>query len=383
MPEIEQLPDGVFLGLEEKIYFGQKGRLGSTDLAKLHTRGVGWWWSSEYNPDFVPEAEDAKSRTFGKALHALILEGEEALNSRFSLIPSKDEMRAKHGDLFCVTVGDIEKVLESRGMNPKKMRKDEIIAYARSRAPDLQVWDTVEAEWAKANVGKLGITAAERRQLEVMERSIRGHHEMGALFETTPDNVPISEVSILWTDEHGLKRRARLDALLPKYTIDLKTLTNVGQRPLQFAAGEHVAKWAYHCQMADHHDARRRAYRMILAGQVSGGTVAERKWLSLFPEHAVNWAYAWLLYQRPDAKAGQAPIVLPWAEDYGSQLHMDGIRARRRAIDLYRRSVAQFGLDKPWTRIEPVHSTAEGSVHRVFLPSWIAEEAIIGEDDEL
>lgn len=391
----EGLRDGVWLNLPEAPYF-KEDRLGSTDLCRLFLAKEGWWWKSKLNPDYVDEPEDAKARTFGKALHALILEGQDAFEARFAIAPSKDEEKAKHGDLFCVTVGEIETALEKRSFNPKRMTKDALIEYAKSRAPDLKIWDVIEADWKKTNPHRLALTGPEYRQVQVMVDAVHKHAEMGPLFQKGADNLPLVEVSILWTDEHGLRRRARLDDLLPATTLDVKALSAIGQKALSFAVPEHVAKFAYFCQMADHHVARTWAYRMIREGLVFDGTPeAERTeateerhrnevaWLSRFPTEATNWEYCWLFYARPDAKKGVAPIVFPWVEDYGSELHMDGIRARRQAIQTYRRCMLEFGPDVPWTRVEPVHTTEEGAAHRVFLPSWIAQEAMPGEDEDL
>jgi len=232
-------------------------------------------------------------------------------------------------------------------------------------------------------VGKAPVTSAEHRQLQIMAEAVWNHPDIGVLFQFGPDHVPLAEVSVLWTDEHGLRRRARLDALLPGTTIDVKTLANVGMRPLAFAAGDHVAKMAYHVQLADHHVARTYAYRFIRDGKVYGGSDIERAWLARFPAEAPNWDYAWLFYQKPDAKKGLAPIILPWGEDYGSELHMDGIRARREAIATYQRCMLQFGPDKPWTRVEPLHSTRETAPNRIFLPAYVAMPAVPGEDEDL
>lgn len=392
------LEDGLYLNLPESIYFAQP-RLGSTDMARLHTAHEGWWWSSPRNPDYVDEPEDAKHRTFGKALHAFLLEGDAAFKERFAVIPSKAELRAKYGDLFCITVGEMEAALEKRGMFPKRMRRDELIPYVRSRAPDVQIWDDIEAAWEKENAGKLPLTGEEQRQLQVMVDAVRAHKDVGPLFKYGPDNVPVVEATVFWTEVHGIreiKRRARFDGFFPQQCVDLKTLSNVGQRPLPFSVGDHLAKFGYHVQLADHGIARRWAYKFIQEGRVFNGVpqdlatpetkerhAIQRRWVERYPTEAPNWEFVLLFYQRPDSKKGVAPIVFPLVEDRGSELHMDGIRARRGAIQLYLQCLAQFGETAPWTRVEPAHTTAEGAPHRVFLPAYIAMPAVPGEDEDL
>lgn len=396
------LSDGVYLNLPENLYFAEM-RLGSTDLSRLYLNKEGWWWKSHLNPDRVEEAEEAKN--FGKALHALILEGESAFEARFAIAPDKDEERRKHGDRFCVTKTEIMTQLEVRGFNPKASEKvDFLIEYAKTRAPDLVIWQALVKSWEAANVGKTPVSTVEERQLRVMAAAVRDHPEIGVLFHYDEGNVPLPEVTVLWHDEHGIPRRGRIDQLLPNTTIDVKTLQNTSGRPLAFAVGEHAIKLGYHVQMADHHIARKIAYRFIREGKIFNGadfmpdlTAIERTkaqerfdrelaWIKRFPEEAPSWDYAWLFYQKPDARAGLAPIVFPWAEDYGGELHMAGIRCRREAIETYRRCMKQFGPDVPWTRVEPLHTSLEGArvKHRVFLPSWIGgQEPVAGEEEDL
>lgn len=406
MPEVEALPDGVYLDLPEEAYFAQP-REGSTDMTDYFLKKEGAWWSSHLNPDYKPAADEPGARTFGKALHALVLEGDQAYADRFARIPTKGELAAQHGAAkeggkFCVTVGDMELALEQRGMNPKRMKKEELIPYARSRAPDLIIWDVFEEEWSKANRGKGQISGEEHRQLMIMTELVRSHPDVGPYFNYGPTHRGLTEVSILWTEPHGIRdmrRRGRLDAFFPQQTMDVKTLTNLSPRPLAFAIGDHLAKWALHVQMADHHVARNRAYRLIREGRIFDGRTDQQReeqgkaglerfeehkaWLAQYPDGAPNWEYVWLFYQKPDSKAGRAPIIMPWQEDYGSDLHMDGIRARRKAIALYLQCMAQFGPDVPWTRVEPVHTSREGAKNRVFLPAYIAEEHQAGEGEDL
>lgn len=385
MSEIERLlPDGVYLHLEEETYFAQD-RLGSTDLTKLHTRGAGWWWASPYNPDYKPPPEDATSRIFGKALHALVLEGEDAYRERFAILPAKEELKAQHGDRFCVTVEEIKAQLLDRGFAPPGNKtKPWLIDYARSRAPDLVIWDAYVEDWERRNDGKLPVSAPEDRQLQVMREAILDHDEVGPLFRASPESRPLTEVSVLFTDEHGIRRRVRYDDLLPDSIVDMKAISAIGSQPLNFAVGDSLGRYGYHVQAADHQYARNWLMRFVREGKVHGGSAEERAWLARFPEEAAARAeYVWIFYQRPNATQGYAPIVFPWQEESGSQLHMDGIRARRRAIQAYLTNVARFGLDKPWTVVQPVHTTAEGYKHRVYVPHWVAEEHIPGEHEDL
>lgn len=389
------LKDGVWLNLGEGPYFDQH-RLGSTDISKLFLQKEGWWWQSRLNPAVIQDRKPAMD--YGKGLHKAVLEGMPAFVSSIFVMPDKATLADVHKDKFCITVKDMVTALEKRGMHPKSNEsKDWFIKYCAQRAPDLVIWDVEEAKAAKAAQGKILLTAGERREIELIAGIVHNHAEIGVLFQYGPSHKPIPELTILFTDEHGLKRRVRLDLLLPQNVIDLKSIGNVGNRKLAFYAGEHLATYAYHVQMADHLMARRWMLKFIQQGKVFDGQpedlrsqesdnrfIDQVSWLKRFPTDAVNSDYAWIFVQKPDAKNGTAPIVFPWGEDLGGDLHRKGIRCRREAIETYKRCMLQFGPDKPWVRVEPLHTSAERSSipNRVFLPPWVGGDEPHPDEDE-
>lgn len=382
--QVEQLlPDGLYLHLPEVIYFAQD-RIGSTDLSKLYLHKEGWWWSSELNPDRVDDETDA--RDFGKALHTIVLEGDEAFEERFAVAPDKEDYEG-----LCVTVDDLRKALAEREIAaPGGKTKDFYVDLLAERAPEVPVWDAILARFTETlkdeegRITKTALSRADHRSLRVMAQAVREHPEIGALVSFSNEHIPLAEVSVLWTDEWGNRRRARLDLMIPTVTIDVKTLGNFAGKPLKFAAGERVAREAYHVQMADHHEARKVAYRFIREGKVHGGSELERAWIARFPDEAPKWDYVWLFYQKPDAKKGQAPVVFPWWEDFGDEVHRRGLRCAHEAVQTYRRCMAEFGPDRPWTRVEPVHLSIEGrTTPRVFIPHWIGGDEPLPNEEEL
>lgn len=375
----DKLPDGIHLHLPEEQYFADRSRLGGSDICKLVTRGEGFWWSSWMNPKKV-EVE-TKGKTVGKALHAALGEGLAAYESRFAVLPERSDFP----DLL-VTVEDIRTALTDEGFDPPaKWSKTTLIEFAKTRAPGLTIWDVVLERFEAQSEGREAVTGVEDQQIRVMADMVHSHPELGQLLRPGPNNVVLSEVSIIYHDQHGIPRRARLDLMLPTVTIDWKTLENVGARPLKFAVGDQLAKYAYFAQMADYHMARRHAYRFIQEGRIFGASPEEAAWLKRFPAEAPSWAWAFGFIQKPNAKDGQAPVFFPWEEEWGSELHRRGIRAQRQAIETYRRCMKEFGPDKPWTRVEPIHTSDEAErINRVFLPHWISfDEYVPGEDEDL
>jgi hypothetical protein len=377
---IELLPEGVYLHLPEEQYFPQ-GR-GSTDWAKLHRYGEGWWWQSDLNPE-REEPEPTKlsqaAKRFGHGLHKRVNEGDAAYDGAFKVMPSKRDYPG-----LCCTADEVRAELERAGLTPKKSAsKGDLLDLAQEHLPQLPLWDEIMATFSASLGLKTPMSASDDRAIKLMTGALRADPEIGPLFQFSSGNIPITEISVLYTDEFGIRRRARLDLMIPRATADLKTLAgSVAGKPLQFGVGEVVAKFGYHVQMADHHLARRRAYRFIREGKVHGATAEELAWLQRFPTEAENWGYAWIFYQKPDAVEGKAPIIFPWWEDYGDDLHRRGLRCLHDGIQTYRRCMTTFGPDKPWTRVEPLHVTTEGSPDRVFVPHWIGGDTPLPDEEE-
>lgn len=360
-----QLPDGVYLHLSEDDYFGQVGALGSTDLVKLYQQNEGWWWSSKLNPDRVEPKREALN--FGHALHSIVLEGVGAYEARFAVEPDRRDYPGA-----CVTKEDICEALDERGVSYRKSaRKDELAEVCRVEAPDVVVWDAVMSAFADEVGGRETVSRDEDRQLRIMADAVHTHPDLGPLFADAANHVPLAEVSVLWTLPDGIRRRARLDTMLPIATGDLKSLGNWSGRPLPFEVGKIIADRGYDLQKADHHTARRVAYQAIAEGRIFGASEAELAWLRRFPTEAPRWGYFWMFYQKPDPVAGRAPILFPVWEDFGSETHRHGYRKAWAALETYRRCMATFGPDKPWTRVERLHEIREGAEDRVFLPHWI------------
>ena len=99
---------------------------------------------------------------------------------------------------FANTAGEIELALEQRGLNPKRMKKDELIAYAATRAPDVVIWGRSSRSGMGVEQHK-GQAAGERSRgspaSDQATEAVREHPDVGPLFSYGPDNVPMSEVS--------------------------------------------------------------------------------------------------------------------------------------------------------------------------------------------
>lgn len=368
--EATVLKDGVYIGLAEEEYFRQPC-LGSTDLAKLYQVGRGWWWQSRHNP--ANESEPTKSMTFGRAVHARLLEGAEAFARRFAIEPDPASIEG-----LIRTVDELKSALQERGAPPPpaKARKSDLLEYARLYLQGVPVWDLILDEWAQANQGKEAITRAEADELELMASLAAQEPNMVAVM-AQEEGVQLAELSVLWTLPDGVRCRYRFDALVPSGNVDLKSVGNaIGS--FKEAVGRQIRTYALDVQLAQSFEARKAAYELIQKRAIFGGTKEQRAWLRRFPTHAPlnagtepGWSWLWVFYQRPDPKAGRAPTILPLVVPYGDDLHRDGYRKAQLGLERYREAVRLFGLDKPWTELLPVHAVSGN--HSAVLqlpPDW-------------
>lgn len=375
------LPDGVYVGLPEELYFLQFA-LGSTDLAGLWLRKEGWWWKSKHNPH-LPKARTSKERVFGSAAHALLLEGEEAFAERFAVKPDPrafPELLETQDDI----VSALRETEAPKGY--ERMKKSDQVELAKVYLPGRHIWDVIDGRFLRACKDREAITAEERWQLSVMQEAAQADPDMAAVMAAS-GGVRLTELSVFWTEADGTRLRFRFDSLLPPVNADLKTLGNVGDRTLVQAAGKAISDRALDVQAAMSFWARRRAYAFIGARQVWGGSESQRQWLARFPAEAPldlgarpGWSWVWMFYEKADSNVGRAPAIFPVHMKFGGLRHRDGWRKVVHALDLYRHKVATVGLSKPWTRTERMHAMDAGPLPEIPLPPWA--EQPMGVDGE-
>lgn len=365
----ELLPDGVYIDLPAPEYFPQG--LGSSDLQTLAARGYGWWWKSRHNP-LRREPQSTDAQNYGSALHAIILEGLKAYERGFLIQPDKADYPG-----LLVSTDDITDALKKAGValnGTSKFKKADWVQAALSELPDAHVWDAIWGAFEKTlgDPPRPYVTSVEDRALRIMrdmalDRSTPEAEQVANLLDD-PDHPPLAEVSVLWTDRRGLRRRARFDRLYPAFNLDLKSLRGHWQgRTLETFLDDTIRKHLYDLQRADYHEARRYLYAFVSMGMenVHGGTPEQRAWLATWPDQHPNWDWVWLFYQKPDMVAGDAPVLFPLWDDHASDHHRRGLRKKERALDFYQAAVERFGLERPWAAVSELHYTDENKVPHI------------------
>lgn len=394
---LEQLPDGVYLGLNEQIYFAQD-RLGSSDLIKLYRYKEGWWWQSRHNPD---RAEQTDAQNYGSALHAIMLEGMGPYENRFRVAPDPKDYRK-----LLTTIPQIKEALTEEGVDLRGTSSYNLgnwLDAATVHLPDHTCWEAVKRDFAASCLKPDGktyyptVSAVEDRMLRYMREVAMDDPDIRTILGFDQDVPVLAEVSIFWTDKHGLKRRARFDKPVPQFTADLKSVGNWQGRALEHSLGDRVLIECYDLQLADQHVARRRMNEMIASDDalLVGGTMEERAWITAIAQRAVRWHWWWLFYQKPEP-SGRAPILFPLHERWGGPFHISGVKKAFFAIEAYLNGVERFGLgaipnamggpSRPWSRVELPHYLPDTpglpkEARTISLPHYGWEERDTDSDD--
>jgi hypothetical protein len=204
MIERTELPDGIYLDLPEDTYHNATA-LGSGDIRRLAVSPEDFWFESKYNPLWSPEDSSTPSKTFGTAAHAMVLYG-----------PSEFERRYGVTDF----PGNIKAGIEDR----KRLREEGRIPLKRSE------WERIQ------QIGAI----------------VRANPVLAEAFS----GGIASEVSIFWTAD-GIQKKARIDYLKRRASVDLKTISPKHEgRSFVASCRDAMAAYNYPVQAAHYIEAR-------------------------------------------------------------------------------------------------------------------------------
>lgn len=324
--------DGVYFSMPDAEYFADTA-LGSSDMRVLSYSPMDWWFGSRFNP-LRRERETSPAQIYGRAVHALILEGREKFEKMYA--PKRFSWATKEG----------------------KAEKERFAANG--------LLPLSEDDWERAQqTGAI----------------LRANKHLAGAFEGSVGH----EVSIFWTKTNGMRCRARFDALKERAIVDLKNVSN--ERAVSFprACLRKIDDYSYHVQGSHYADARLEMKRLVAAGRVFGTHDAGA--LRRVVE-TQDWAFIFIFLQ-----SSAAPIVYPTMlsfhegrktkDDDGTvrsipasmnPLFELGYARIAQAERNWNAFYSKFGTDLPWITEDPIE---EFDIDR--MPPWFArngEEAI-------
>lgn len=223
-PKREPFAPGIYWNMPEDDYHADVS-LGSTDMRLLARNPREFWWQSKFNPirddeDDEESAQEKEAKIVGRAMHAAVLEGHEALKARYA--PTFHKGRVKAG------IAERAKIAAA-GKEPIKFKR-----------------------W---------------RRILLASSLIRNDPECGAAFT----NTIATELSVFWVCKRsGMRKKMRLDAVKPRSIVDFKTIVNRDDVPFEQLCLTHIGRYGYYTQSECYKDGWAEIPGLIDAGAVFG-----------------------------------------------------------------------------------------------------------------
>jgi PDDEXK-like uncharacterized protein DUF3799 len=298
---------GIFFDLPEDDYHADPA-LGSTDLRRLLASGPDYWWQSPLNPN-PPERKASPALDFGRALHKLVLEGNQAFSVRYV------------------------------------------------RRPDDLVRLDAKAKAQLCPNGETVIDGDDFDRIKVSGELIAKNPDLAAAFE---GGVP--EVSVFWEetldDGFVVRCKARFDYLKIRGVGDLKSIRNYMSKPFAEACTRSIVEYRYDMQAAHYLQGRGQLGRLVEDGLVFGDHDAA--WLKRTAA-CQTFAFQWVFFQ-----AEGAPITWSRSLSPGNPILDIAERDRTKALQVYRQFKQAFADGEMWLLTEPVTELDLNSLPRWF-----------------
>lgn len=249
--------DGVYFGLPAEVYHAVP-RLSASGLQRLCVSPATFWQGSWLDPEKPEPAdeEETKAQQLGKAYHIARLEPDR-FHDCYARLPDKSE----HGEHLLTSDAALKAELKARGLQ-QTVGEETMVERAQRLVEagcDKPMWHLIMDEYEQQRAGRIGIEARYFDQIvQDMER-LQANGDVHQLLTGGQ-----SEVSIFWTDEHGIPMKARLDYLRPDLWNDLKTFDNSRQVALPQALADRVRYGRLYIQAVTYRD----AVEAVRTGQV-------------------------------------------------------------------------------------------------------------------
>lgn len=275
--------DGVYFGLSETEYFNEP-RIGSSLLRTLIDSPVRFWFDSYLNPVPKPQKEK-KNLNAGKIFHKLLLEGDRALAADFAIMPPH---------------------LHTASAEYKRWRDSQI-------RPIIKESDVNEARRVLMYLTRKG---------QVLKQFLSGGYP---------------EVSILWTDERGLKRASRIDYLKIGQLIDVKSFEDWHDDPAHCA--KYFWKYKVFVQLMDYMHALAVARNL----PVVKGTPKQREFWAECTK--VNQWLPWVCFVD---RENPRYLLKTFTQGKNPELYKVGQDMIQKAYQNFDEYSARFGLNNAW-----------------------------------
>lgn len=286
------MKDGIYFGLPEELYFSED-RIGSTDLRTLIDSPGKFWFESFMNP--LKRYKESKAMNDGKLFHKLLLEGEKAFERDYVIAPN-----------------------------------------IHTATKEYKTWKSCQTK-----------TIVKEEDFKNAKYIIDFLKQPGQLLTLDFFKNGFPEVSILWTDSSGLKRRSRIDYLRLGSFVDLKTFVSSAWDDDLSHIGRYFWKYRVFIQLLDYIDALKTARNL----EVVKGTKKQIEFWERCREFD-DWL-PFICFVNRDIPQF---IIKTFQKNKCPELFQRGEELIKRAHDNFEHYFKEFGATHAWIEKQDVDS---------------------------
>lgn len=248
----DEVVDGIYFGMPAEVYHKVR-RLSTSALQRIDVSPADFWKDSwlDPNPTVLTEDQEKRqsiARVIGAAYHTARLEPHlfEALYVRE--LDRRDFPRKG----LVATDTAVKAALKALGQT--QSIGTETAAERAQRLADAGYEGTIlalhQAEWEANLGGRISLSPVVYDEIVIDMTRI---HSSGDVAGKLTGGA--AEVSIFWTDAHGLKMKARVDYLRSDLWADFKTFANPRRKQVKQVISDAFRYDRYHMQWAVYRDA--------------------------------------------------------------------------------------------------------------------------------
>lgn len=378
---VNGIVDGIYFGLPSDVYHSVP-RLSSSGIQKLCVSPATFWRGSWLDPDRPDQDEDTTIwQLLGRAYHTARLEP-HLFESTYAR--ELDKADCPEGTLFTGT--EMSKALEDMGLKKSGSVAEQAERLADSGFPAEQLWPLIKAAWDKERGARAALPAKHYDQMVTDRDRISLNSQIAPLLTGGE-----AEVSVFWTDEYGLKMKARVDYLTRDWWADFKTFDNSRGKDLNQALADSVRYNRYYIQAPVYREA---VEAVRLDGlQIIEAQTDDQRTLIAHLQMKPSELRCWYIFQEkggiPNLLGREFPFYsVPYTTLFNEQITGDearraaGREATKQRTDLFRRGAMdvlnakkQFALycevykpGQPWFPINAIGSFDDSMFH----PYWLS-----------
>lgn len=347
---IKTMEPGVYFNMSFADYMADPSLSGS-GVKDLLVAPETYYERSSMNPDRKPK--DTEALAYGSAYHSRILEGREAFDAEYSIIPDKEDYpnAIDGGQALKNKCAELEL--------PKTGKVADLADRIAEADPSAEIWLHIMRDFEVVNAGK---TLIKKEWGDMVERRAQLLESIPAVAKAITGGYP--EVSIFWHDpKTGVPLKARIDYLKTRAQIDLKSFANPTGKPINTAIAHAVANYRYYVQAAVHSEAVSQAKILMRDGQFSAkiSHKIDDKWTDAFinsPPHS----FIFLFLEKAEVPCIRLKEFSRFVAQSGSGSKTStlawesGQACFRHGVAVWAEFMERFGPDKPWIDVPPLNS---------------------------